>query len=683
MTVNPAFGDKLKERQAGRGARKDPRRPGPGAARPCVLVVDDEPQITASVAELLGRDYEVLTAHSADEALRFLEAHRIAVILTDQRMPNGTGAELLARSLDVAPETTRILFTGYSDISAVIDAVNEGQVYHYLTKPWRPEHLRAVVDQGFDRHRLVLENRRLLEELTQAKGDLERRVMQRTELLLERGDALRESEARLSDIVLATADWVWEMDASGVYTYSSQRSLDFFGADRGDVIGKTPFDFMPPEEAERVAALFADIAARKAPIVDLENWNTNEDGERFCLLTNAVPVLDEDGDLMGYRGVDKDITERRRAEAALRESEEKYRNLFDNAEVGMFRTRLDGSELLDVNARFLELLGCTREEVLGRPSLPMWADQRERDEIVRRLLAQGRVSDFECRLLGGNGEVKTCLTSLTLYREQGILEGSLVDITERKETEAEISRLNEELETRVLRRTAQLEAANKELEAFVYSASHDLRAPLRAIDGFSQMVIDDAGDKLTGDDFEHLQRVRAAAQRMALLIDHLLGLSRASRHDLSIEVVDVSTMATEILAELREVQPERRVETVVAPGLHAEADAVALRAVLVNLLDNAWKFTGKHEAARIEVGVTDSGGERAFFVRDDGAGFDAKLATHLFGAFQRVHELGRFEGDGIGLATVKRLVTRHGGRVWAAAEVEKGATFYFTLPESD
>jgi len=247
----------------------------------------------------------------------------------------------------------------------------------------------------------------------------------------------------------------------------------------------------------------------------------------------------------------------------------------------------------------------------------------------------------------------------------------------------EIKRLNAELEERVVARTAQLEAANRELEAFVYSASHDLRAPLRAIDGFSQMVIEDAGERLDDADREHLERVRAAAERMALLIDHLLDLSRSARRDLLRQPVDLSAMAAAVIADLRAPEPERRVETVVQPGLTVEADATMLHAILTNLLANAWKFTSRHETARIEVGATDAGGERAYYVRDDGAGFDPEQATHLFGAFQRYHTADQFAGDGIGLATVRRLVGRHGGRVWAEAAVEKGATFFFTLPPAD
>ncbi|MBE8999538.1 hypothetical protein G1O98_07310 [Nostoc sp. UIC10630] len=253
------------------------------------------------------------------------------------------------------------------------------------------------------------------------------------------------------------------------------------------------------------------------------------------------------------------------------------------------------------------------------------------------------------------------------------------EINERKKAESEILRLNVQLEQRVAERTAQLEATNKEMEAFSYSVSHDLRAPLRSIDGFSQALLEDYADKLDTLGQNYLQRVRAATQRMAQLIDDLLNLSRLTRSEMRSEKVDLSALVEAIATELHKTQPERQVEFAIAPGLVTNGDAHLLRIVLENLLGNAWKFTGKHQKARIEFGLLQQDDTHVYFVRDDGTGFDMAYVEKLFGAFQRLHAMTEFEGTGIGLATVQRIVHRHGGRVWAESAVEQGATFYFTL----
>ncbi|NLH48956.1 MAG: HAMP domain-containing protein [Myxococcales bacterium] len=241
-----------------------------------------------------------------------------------------------------------------------------------------------------------------------------------------------------------------------------------------------------------------------------------------------------------------------------------------------------------------------------------------------------------------------------------------------------------ELEQRVAERTRQLEAANQELESFSYSVSHDLRSPLRGIDGFSQALLEDYHDKLDPEGRDYLRRVRQASQRMARLIDDLLQLSRVTRGELRRTTVDLSRLAGEIVNELIQRDPRRRIEWTIAAGAVASADENLIRAALENLLNNAWKFTGKREAARIEFGVVPPSGDEKnmiYFVRDNGAGFNMAYADKLFGAFQRMHSPAEFEGSGIGLATVQRIVHRHGGRIWAEAAVGEGATFYFTLPE--
>lgn len=242
------------------------------------------------------------------------------------------------------------------------------------------------------------------------------------------------------------------------------------------------------------------------------------------------------------------------------------------------------------------------------------------------------------------------------------------DITQRKQAEEETKKYSAELAT-----------VNKEMEAFSYSVSHDLRAPLRSIDGFSQALLEDYADTLAAQGKDYLQRVRAATQRMGLLIDDLLSLSRVTRSEMKPEAVNLSALAGTIAVELQKTQPERQVEFAIAAGLTAKGDARLLRVALENLLGNAWKYTSKHPLARIEFGVTPKDGTQVYFVRDDGAGFDMAYADKLFAPFQRLHSPGEFPGSGIGLATVQRIIHRHGGGIWAEGEVGKGATFYFTL----
>lgn len=263
--------------------------------------------------------------------------------------------------------------------------------------------------------------------------------------------------------------------------------------------------------------------------------------------------------------------------------------------------------------------------------------------------------------------------------------GSLAVAFNRMTSNLEASRMrldeyNRSLEQKVEERTCELERSNKELEAFNYSVSHDLRAPLRSIDGFSQALIEDYQDRLDETGHDYLNRVRTATKQMGVLIDDMLRLSRLSRQAMSIGEVNLSELATQILTELWERDPDRLVECRIEPGLYARGDAHLLGVVLDNLIANAWKYTSRREQAKIEIGRTEQHGQPVFFVRDNGAGFDMKYADKLFSAFQRLHKSSEFEGTGIGLATVARILHRHGGSIWAESSVDKGAIFYFELP---
>jgi light-regulated signal transduction histidine kinase (bacteriophytochrome) len=263
-----------------------------------------------------------------------------------------------------------------------------------------------------------------------------------------------------------------------------------------------------------------------------------------------------------------------------------------------------------------------------------------------------------------------------LETEGGLLVSAAIrDVTQRKRMEEDVQKLNEDLR----QRAAQLEAANKELEAFSYSVSHDLRAPLRSIDGFSHVLLEDYSDQLPDEGRGYLERVRAAAQRMAVLIDDLLNLSRVTRTAVQPKFINLSKMAEEIAEGLRENQPDRQAEFSITPDLMVEADPNLIHIVLENLLSNAWKFTSKREQTIVEFGQKAHVKERTFYVRDNGVGFNMEYADKLFGVFQRLHSMSEFPGTGVGLATVQRIISIHGGRIWAESTEGKGTTFYFTL----
>jgi PAS domain S-box-containing protein len=261
-----------------------------------------------------------------------------------------------------------------------------------------------------------------------------------------------------------------------------------------------------------------------------------------------------------------------------------------------------------------------------------------------------------------------------------LVQSIIRDVTEQREHEAKIHALNDQLEQRVRERTAQLETAMREMEAFSYSVSHDLRAPLRGIDGFGHALLTEYGDRLDPQGLHYLERIRNGAQRMGRIMDDLLDLSRLSRHDLTRDVVDLSAQARQILEGLEQQASGRRVSLAVQDGLRAQADPRLMQMVLGQLLTNAWKFTGKREAARIEFGAAADGEGSTFFVRDNGAGFDMAYAGKLFTAFERLHDAVEYPGTGVGLAIAQRILLRHGGRIWAEAAVDQGATFFFNLP---
>ncbi|MFA6189215.1 MAG: PAS domain S-box protein [Sulfuricurvum sp.] len=348
----------------------------------------------------------------------------------------------------------------------------------------------------------------------------------------------------------------------------------------------------------------------------------------------------------------------------------------------------DGT-ILTWNASAEKLFGYTIDEAIGKPIAFLysldWVPKEA--EIRNRIMEGASFQQLETVFIAKNGSEANVSISLAPLKDSNNniigLSKIIRDITDKKRSENEIRTLNSELERKVIDRTAALQNAYDEMEAFTYSVSHDLRSPLRATDGFSQALLEDYGDKLDATAQDYLSRIRLASQKMGGLIDDLLQLSRQTRTDMLPSTIDIGVIARQIISELTQQSPERHVDFTINGDLNAYADANLMYIVLDNLLGNAWKYTSQHSNATIEFGSFIENGEKVYYVRDDGAGFDMAYVEKLFKPFQRLHTVQEFSGNGIGLAMVYRIINRHLGRVWAQGEIEKGATFFFTLGLSE
>jgi PAS domain S-box-containing protein len=370
----------------------------------------------------------------------------------------------------------------------------------------------------------------------------------------------------------------------------------------------------------------------------------------------------------------------------LRESEAKYHRMIDTANEGILGQD-ENNVVTFVNVRMAEMLGYTLEELQGHKTTDFMLEQDLPDHEQRiGSRKQGVAEAYERRLKSKDGEIIWTLVSASpVIDDNGRFQGSftmVTDITKRKRAEEEIRKLNQELEHRVTDRTAQLEFANKELEAFSYSVSHDLRTPLRAIDGFSHILLDDYADKLDDEGRRLLNVVRESTGRMGQLIDDILQFSRTGRLELAFTEIDMEKLAREVAEELKAhvVGESNKLQLEIEPLPRAIGDRAMMRQVFVNLLSNAIKFSRRRKEPAVRVGTTAGTNETIYYVKDNGVGFDMQFSNKLFGVFQRLHNISEFEGTGIGLAIVKRIVNRHGGRVWAEAAVNEGATIYFALP---
>jgi len=493
---------------------------------------------------------------------------------------------------------------------------------------------------------------------------------------------LRDQQFYTRSLIESNVNAMAATDPHGIITDVNKQTEALTGCTRDELIG-APFKnyFTDPERAE--AAINLVLSEKK--ITDYELTVRARDGRETVVSYNATTFYDRDRRLQGVFATARDVTERKMAAEQQRASSAYARSLLE-ASLDPLVTISAQGKITDVNEASIQATGVPREQLIGMDFSDYFTEPDKARASYQEVFSEGFVRDYPLAIRHATGRIMDVLYNAAVYKDdKGHVLGVLAaarDVTDRKKMEEEIRALNAGLEERVRRRTAELEAANRELEAFSYSVSHDLRSPLRSIDGFSQAFLEDFGSSVPEEGREDLERVRRATQRMGQLIDDMLLLSRVTRREMHVQETDMSALAAEVAEELARESPQRDVQLNIEPSMTATGDPQLLRIVLVNLLGNAWKFTSKHEQAHVSVGaVRDPEHGPAFFVRDDGAGFDAKYKEKLFVPFQRLHAQEEFPGTGIGLATIQRAVRRHGGDVWAEGEVDRGATFYFTIPD--
>ena len=498
---------------------------------------------------------------------------------------------------------------------------------------------------------------------------------------------LRREEQRFRALADQSSDIIVLLNREGVITYENPAVEKVLGLKIEERIGATGFEHLHPDDFKLVAdtydILFSDI---NAPVQQSDirfrhidgSWRTFEVVASNLIHDNVIEAV-----IINLR----DITERKRMEEALHQSEEKYRTLLESVQEGYFELDLAGNFTF-FNDSLCRIYNYSKEELMDM-NYRHYTDKETRKngfhEFNKVYNTGEPLKGFTWPIIGKDGTKRYVETSASLLKDSSGkpigFRGILHDITARKRAEEELKKYREQLEGLVQERTIKLEASNKELEAFSYSISHDLRAPLRAIDGFSQALLEDCEDKLDLQGKDYLIRIRAATQRMSTLIEDLLNLSRITRSEMSMEKVNLTRIVRSVINELQNSQPQRHVKIRIADGLEDIADSRLISIALENLMSNAWKFTAKQSEALIEFGSTREGSKKVYFIRDNGAGFEMTYMDKLFAPFQRLHTIDEYPGTGIGLATVRRIIHRHGGKVWAEGHTGKGATFYFSINE--
>ncbi len=624
-----------------------------------LLILEDSLRDKELITELLteaGFQLDVTHAEVMSTFVEALNKSRYDVIISNYALQGFNAVGALELSRKICPEVPFVCVSGSIGEEKAIDLLKMGAVDYVLKD--RPERLPHAIQRALDEAK---------EKAALMKAERE----------------LLDSEARFRQIAETAQEWIWEVDTEGLYTYSSPMVESLLGFTPDELVGKKYFyDFFLPEEKEKLKSTALELFSKKEIFRNYENTNLHKNGQKVILSTSWSPIFDEYGNLKGYCGVDEDITERRKSEKAVRESETKFRNLFYNHAAVKMIIDPENGNIVEANKAAASFYGWPVETLknmnIGQINvLPEEDFERE----VKRVLSSKKFHfEFRHRKADGNLVDVEVFGSVIENENKELLHSIIYDISEKKKAERALLELNKELEKRVELRTEQLSEVNKELEAFTYSISHDLRGPLRAINGYTEILMEDYADLLPESAKKICFVIRNNAIKMGALISDLLKLSRMSKSELLFSDVDMNALADAVYEEITSADQRKRISFFHDNLENCHGDWTLLKQALVNLISNAVKYTGKVENPVIEMKSEIVDENIIYTIIDNGAGFDMDHYNMLFGVFQRLHPESEYEGTGVGLAIVHRIISRHRGKVWAEGSVGKGAKFFFSIP---
>ena len=632
-----------------------------------ILMLEDRPEDAVLIKEELRRGglrFLFLRVETKSDFLEQITRRKPDIILSDHGLPAFDGLSALRLAKERCPDVPFVFVTGALGEEFAIRSFEAGAADYVLK-----HHLSDLVPTVERALQAAEQNRR-----HRAHDEELRRNEESYRLLV---DGVRDYALYMLDAEGRIA--TWNSGAERITGYTAE-----------DAIGKTTDIILLPEDVASGKARRAREIATRTGRYEEQGWRRRKDGTRYWAALVLTAIRDRSGKLLGFAKVSHDMTEQKRFEEALRESEGRTRSILESALDAIIV--MDGNGVIhEWNPAAEQMFGYSREQAVGKPVvdliIPPYLRERHLTGFARYAvdgygpMLNQRLETVAVRADGTEFPVELAITP-TKPNGSTMFTGYISDITERKRAEEQVKQLNAELEQRVQKRTQQLALANKELEAFSYSVSHDLRAPLRHINGFVEILQSTAGDALDAESRGFLDTIADSARQMGKLIDDLLAFSRMGRTELRFAPVKLDDIVAESVRELRQECEGRDIRWNFHPLPEVRGDPAMLRQVFINLLANAVKYTRTRVPAEIEVSAAETADEYILSVRDNGVGFDNAYAHKLFGVFQRLHPAHEFEGTGIGLAIVRRVVARHGGRVWAEGKMDEGAAFHFSLPKN-